>query len=105
MGFVLSGDDPELLASPHLLIREAATTPEKRAAQMAHVARRRADVPEPPPDPTAPRILGLIPRERRVRALQQYHDKAGRLFFVGDLADADDPFVKANSELCAPEAG
>lgn len=102
---VLKGDDADVLAASHLWINVDATTPQKQQARVAHVARRRADVPEAPPDPSGPRILGLIPPERRMRAVQNYHDRAGRVFFVGDLADADDEFVRANPELFAPEAG
>jgi hypothetical protein len=97
----LRGDDPNLLAAPQLWIREDATTPEKRQAIARHVASRRADVPEPPPDPQAPRMLGAIPPERRRIALKGYHDKAGRNFDAGSIHDAKDPFVRANPSLFA----
>ena len=103
-GYVLRGDDPDVLAVPGLWVRESATTPEKRAARAAHVARRRGDVPEPPPDPTRTRILGPIPRERRRVALRNYHDKAGRIVHEGSVWDAHDDFVKANPDMFGPEA-
>lgn len=102
-GHVLRGNDPDLLAAPQLWVSTTATTPEKNAAIAKHVASKRADVPEPPPDPTATKIAGLIPPEFRVRATQGYHDATGRMFRPGDLADARDPFVAANASMFAPE--
>ena len=102
-GHVLRGDDLDLLAAPMLWIPQGLPTPDKRQAIARYVTRRRADVPEAPPDPTKTRILGLIPPEFRVRATKEYHDRAGRFFSPGDLADARDPFVAANPELFEPE--
>jgi hypothetical protein len=99
---VLRGSDPDVLAASHLWIRTNATTPEKGQARAEHVARRRADF-ETGPDPQATIILRPIPPERRMRAVREYHDRAGRIIQVGDLADSNDPFVKANRELFAPD--
>ena len=100
---VLRGDDPDVIASPRLWVREDATTPEKRAARMEHVASRRADLPAQPPDPHATRILGPIPQERRRVALRNYHDKAGRIVNAGSIWDANDDFVRLNPDLFGPE--
>lgn len=102
-GYVLKGDDPDLLAAPQLWILTTATTPEKLQAIASHVAAKRADVRDAPPDPTRTKIAGLIPPEFRGRATQQYHDASGRFFRVGDLADRRDPFVSANRELFAAD--
>ena len=103
-GYTLRGDDPDVLAAPALWVRESATSLEKREARVAHVARRRGDVPEPPPDLTRPRILGPIPPGRRMRAVREYHDRSGRMILVGDLADANDEFVQRNPDLFVPDA-
>lgn len=45
-------------------------------------------------------MLGArTPPERRVRAVREFHDAAGRMIRVGDLADTNDEFVRANPEL------
>ena len=55
-----------------------------------------------PPKLTRPRILGPIPLGRRLLAVKQYHDTAGPVVRVGDLAYANDEFVRANPDLFAP---
>jgi hypothetical protein len=50
-------------------------------------------------DPQATRIVSPIPPERRMVAVKGYHDRAGRMFDVGDIFDANDDFVRHNPQL------
>ena len=101
---VLRGDNPDLLGAPQLWVRENLPTPDKRQAMAHHVAKRRTDVPEPPPDPMATRVLGPIPPERRRVALRNYVGRDGVMIHVGDVHDVREPFVQANEgDLFGPD--
>lgn len=95
-GVELRGSHDAVKTAPQLWIRADASSDEKAAALRRYRAAREAAQPQPPPDPTRPRILGPVPPERRRVALKNYVDKAGRWYEAGKVYDADDPFVKSN---------
>ena len=90
----LRGDDPLVRAHPHLFIEDGATDQEVGAARAASMDFLDSSV-DPPPGP----IAGPIPPERRRivtrDAVYTLNDGSMWVLHAGDVADANDPRVKA----------
>jgi hypothetical protein len=100
LGTVPSGTNRYVVDHPFYFVLDS--TPDDEAARIYHI--RKAAQAESPaaPDPRATILAQPIPAPRRVRAVKQYVDRTGVVIRVGDMADANDAFVKANAGLFAP---
>ncbi len=95
----LRGDHPAVSAVPSLWIRTTTSTEEKERTRRAYITARLADVPPPPPDPWATRIVTprYVPFERRAIATDTFW-KGATFVRRGATHDIDDEIVRAAPE-------